>query len=132
MTLVRLERSENVEPILVSLAVDSSVYLYSAELEPDRGARTQLLARSKTESSATWTDLISFDDEAQEVTIAVNWVTVDSITPGRPYKATLSIIDANGMLLAAKPGFTNPMAISGWIGPAADPTGAGRFSIVIG
>jgi hypothetical protein len=130
--MVRLQRSENPSPILVSLAVDPSVYLYSAEIEPDRRERTRLLARSRTENSASWTDQISFDDSGEEVRIGVNWVTLDSISPGRCYKATLSILDGAGALLAASPGFTNPMAIDGRIGPAADPTDAGQISIVIG
>jgi hypothetical protein len=108
------------------------VYLYSAEIEPDRHVRTRLLARSKTETCATWTDLITFADADRPVRIGVRWVILDSLTPSRSYKATLSILDANGELARTEPGFANPLDIEGRVGPPGDPTGAGKVSIFIG
>jgi hypothetical protein len=131
MTVVCLKRQDHANPIVVSLKVESSVYLYSVDIEPDRHARTRLLSREKTAHSATWTDLISFDEPTREVRIGVRWVTMDSVTPGRRYKATLSILDEAGALLPARPGYANPVAINGRIGPAADPTDERRVSIVI-
>ena len=131
MTTVRLKRISSPGPILVTLAVDSSVYLYSADIDPDPRARICRLSRSKTENSATWTDQISFDEGDQEVKIRVNWVAVDSVNPGRPYKATLAVLDGSGALARAKPGFANPIDITGRIGPASDPTDMGRVSIII-
>ena len=131
MTTVRLKRISSPGPILVTLAVDSSVYLYSADIDPDPRARICRLSRSKTENSATWTDQISFDQGDQEVKIRVNWVAVDSVNPGRPYKATLAVLDGSGSLAAPRPGSANPMDICGRIGPASDPTDMGRVSIII-
>jgi hypothetical protein len=59
--------------------------------------------------------VISFEDGGGEVTIGVSWVTVDSLRPGRPYAATLSILDGAGKPLAPKPGFRNPLDITGRI-----------------
>ncbi len=132
MPLVCLKRTDAMNSIHVTLAVDPTVYLYSAEIEPDRHVRTRLVARSKTETCATWTDLISFQDPDRPVRIGVRWVILDSLAPGRTYKARLSILDADGALAATEPGFANPMDIEGRIGPAGDPTDAGRASIVIG
>jgi hypothetical protein len=131
MTIVRLRRSPSPGPILVTLEVDSSVYLYSADIDPDPRARICRLSRSKTENSATWTDQISFDQADQEVKILVHWVAVDSVNPGRPYKATLAVLDSSGALAPARPGFANPLDVSSRIGPASDPTDMGRVSIII-
>jgi hypothetical protein len=129
MTTIRLRRSSAPGPIMVTLAVDSSVYLYSADIDPD--PRACRLSRSKTENSATWTDQISFEQSDQEVKICVSWVAVDSVNPGRPYKATLAVLDGSGALAPAGPGFANPVDICGRIGPASDPTDIGRVSIII-
>lgn len=115
----------------MTLAVDSSVYLYSADIDPDPRAPMCRLSRSKTENTATWTDQISFDLSDQEVKIRVNWVAVDSVNPGRPYKATLAVLDGAGELAPASPGFANPVDIRGRIGPASNPTDVGRVNIII-
>lgn len=131
MAVVSLRRSDAASPLLVSLAVDSSVYLYSADIEPDRRASTRRISRTRTENTASWTDLITFEGEGQEVRIGVNWVAVDSVAPGRTYRATLTVRDGAGALAQTLPGSVNPIDISGRIGPASDPTDMGRIDIVI-
>jgi hypothetical protein len=131
MTVICLRRNETIRPILISLDVESTVYLYSVEIQPDRRAETRLMSRQKTARSATWTDLISFEDDLDEVRIGLKWVTMGSASPGRRYTATLSILDEDGGLMPPKPGYANPVAIKGRIGPAADPTDERHVSIVI-
>jgi hypothetical protein len=71
MTVICLRRNETIRPILISLDVESTVYLYSVEIQPDRRAETRLMSRQKTARSATWTDLISFEDDPDEVRIGL-------------------------------------------------------------
>jgi hypothetical protein len=131
MTTMCLKRSERISPFVVSLDVESSVYLHSLEIEPNPRASTRLLSRERTGASAVWSDLISFDADTREARIGVKWVTTGSAAPGRRYKATLSILDEAGVLAPAKPGYSNPIVIKGRIGPAADPTDERRVNIVI-
>jgi hypothetical protein len=131
VTTICLRRHENRGPIVISLDVESSVYLYSVEIQPNQRAETRLLSRQRTARSAVWTDQVSFEDATPEVRIGVKWVTMGSAAPGRRYRATLSVLDDAGALAPARPGYANPMTITGRIGPAADPTDERFVSIVM-
>ena len=131
MTTICLKRNERINPVVVSLDIESSVHLHSLEIEPDPRVSTRLLTRERTESSAVWSDLVSFDENTLEARIGVKWVATGSAAPGRRYTAKLSIMDEAGVLAPAKPGYSNPIVIKGRIGPAANPTDERRVSIII-
>ena len=77
-TTICLKRSQQISPFVVSLDIDTSVYLHSFEIEPNPRARTRLLSRARTSASALWRDLICFEVDTREARIGVKWVTTGS------------------------------------------------------
>jgi hypothetical protein len=130
MTMVFLNPGNG--PLKVTLTLDSTVYLYSAELYQDCGANTALVPGSKTEDTAEWTGITPCPPDAPSISFAVRWEGVHNVTPGQLYTAELIVEDAGGARLLAQEGSTNPTLIPGQIGPASNPTDFGRVGVFVG
>jgi hypothetical protein len=130
MTMVFLNPGNG--PLKVTLTVDSTVYLYGAELYQDSGANTLLVPGSKTEDTAVWTSVAPSPADAPSISLAATWEVVHNVTAGQLYTAMVTVQDAAGVLLQPQQGSANPTQVPGQIGPADNPTDFGRLGIFVG
>jgi hypothetical protein len=129
---VRLAAGAAAGPLSVDLTLDPHVYLHDAELVQNCGRHARVLPQAyKDESSVVWRHVEPCAPGAGTISLSVSWRVIANAAPGARYVAMLSVRDARGDLIQPLEPFENPARAQGQIGPAANPTDIGRFSVSI-